>query len=151
MEVSIRELEKKLPYVVRDKARYYLDYVNDRLFEIALEEGVYDRLVEIRSEAEIIFLLRLLYSFFVIGFRNYDGMLDYLGSKDIDGFQIGRANFTRQSTITQHWQEVASELDHLVGTTRIASFVRPGLSVETVIRQIIQSLPPQPESKLSDE
>jgi hypothetical protein len=151
MEVHIRELQKLLPYAVRDKFRYYLDYVNDRLIDIALEEGIYHRLPDVRPEVEVVFFLRLLYGYFVIGFHNYEKMLSYLDSKEIDGFQIGSTVFTKQSPITRHWSEVAHELERLVKQTSTASLVRPSMSIEAVIRQIVRALPGQTESRESDE
>jgi len=76
MENRTQELTRLLPYIVRDKLRYYLGYVNDRLIDLALEEGVYDRVREVRNEVDLIFLLRLLYGYFVVGFQNYEQMLD---------------------------------------------------------------------------
>jgi len=54
-----RELVGLLPYVMRDQVRYYLDYVNDRLIDLALESGLYSRVREIQKQVELIFVLRL--------------------------------------------------------------------------------------------
>jgi hypothetical protein len=151
MEGNVRELGNQLPYAARDKLRYYLDYVNDRLVDITLEEGVYDRLAEIRTQVELVFFLRLLYGYFVIGFRNYERMLSYLDAKEIDGFQIGSTTFTRQSAITHDWREIARDLDHLVSQTTIGSFVKPGMSVEAVIRRLVHSLLSSEEGRSSHE
>jgi hypothetical protein len=151
MEVSINDLGAQLPYTVRDKLRYYLDYINDRLIDITLEEGVYDRLAEVRDQVELVFFLRLLYGYFVIGFRNYERMLNYLDAKEVNGFQIGSTTFTRQSNITRDWQEIARELDHLVNQTSIGLFVKPGMSVETVIRRLVRSRSDSAEDSSSYE
>jgi hypothetical protein len=144
METQVRELAQLLPYDVRDRLRYYLDYVHDTLTDIALEEGVFHRLKEIREEVELIFLLRLLYGYFVVGFQNYEQMLDYFESKQVRGFQLGRTVFTRASSLTVQWQQVANDLEHIVSAAELAPSVRPGISVAEVIRRIVQSLPDTP-------
>ena len=151
MEASVGELTAQLPYAVRDKLRYYLDYVNDRLVDITLEEGVYDRLAEVRDRVELVFFLRLLYGYFVVGFRNYERMLNYLDGKEVNGFQIGSTTFTRHSSITRDWQEIAGDLEHLVNQTSIGPFVKPGMSVEMVIRRLLRSLSDPAEGRSSHE
>jgi hypothetical protein len=141
MARQVQELIQLLPYDVRDRFRYYLDYVHDTLADIAMEEGVYYRLKEIREEAELIFLLRLLYGYFVVGFQNYEQMLSYFESKQVRGFQIGRTAFTRTSPLTAQWQQVANDLERLVSTAELVPYVRPGTSVAEVLRRLIRSLP----------
>ena len=141
METQVRELTQLLPYDVRDRFRYYLDYMHDMLTDIALEEGLYHRLKEIREEVELIFLLRLLYGYFVVGFQNYEQILDYFESKEVRGFQIGRTSFTRTSPLTAQWHQVANDLERLVSAADLASYVRPGTSVAEVLRRLIRSLP----------
>ncbi len=140
MEIRVKELSRLLPYIVRDKMNYHLDYVNDRLIDIALEEGVYHRLREIRDQVELIFFVRLLYGYFVIGFQNYERMLAYFDSKGVQGFQIGSTAFTRQSPITRQWHEIAEELADYVREGGWSSFVAPGIPDIVVIRRIIDSL-----------
>ena len=140
MDTSVRELIWLLPYAIRDKVRYHLGYVNDRLIDIALEEGLYSRLGEVRDEVELIFLVRLLYGYFVIGFENYQRMLDYFAVKEVDGFQIGSMSFTRHSPITQQWREIAGELESYVNERGWAPFIAPGIPDAVVIRRIIDYL-----------
>jgi hypothetical protein len=141
MEDHVRELMSQLPYSVREKFRDYLGYVNDTLIDVALEEGMSHRLEQVRAQVELIFFLRLLYGYFVVGFRNYERMLAYLDSKEIDGFQIGRTAFTKRSPITYQWHEIARELEQLTLQSGLARFVRPTMSTEAVIREIMLSLP----------
>jgi len=135
-----QELASLLPYTVRDKFRYYLGYVHDRLIDMALEEGVYHRLKELRDEVDLIFLIRLLYGYFVVGFRNYEEMLGFFDKKGVKGFQIGSTVFNRQSPITFEWQRITDELENLVNRAGIAFYVRPTVSVDEVLRRIIRSL-----------
>lgn len=135
-----QELAGLLPYTVRDKFRYYLGYVSDRLIDMALEEGVYHRLKELRDEVDLIFLVRLLYGYFVVGFRNYEEMLGFFDRKEVKGFQIGSTVFTRQSPITFEWQRITNELENLVNRAGMAFYVRPTVSVDEVLRRIIRSL-----------
>jgi hypothetical protein len=72
-------------------------------------------------------------------------------SKDVEGFQVGSTAFTRGSSITREWREVARDLDQLVNQTSIGSFVKPGMSVQTVICQIVRSLSDQQEDRSSHE
>lgn len=141
MEDRTQELTRLLPYIIRDKLRAYLGYVNDRLIDLALEEGVYDRVREVRSEVHLIFFLRLLYGYFVIGFQNYEQMLGFFEDKGVKGFQIGSTAYTRQSTVSLEWKQVTSELEKLVSETGIALHVKPTLSIDEVLRRIIRSLP----------
>lgn len=146
MEDRTQYLIRLLPYAIRDKARGYLGYVHDRLVDLALEEGVYGRIKEIRGQVGLIFLLRLLYGYFVIGYRNYRQMLDFFEDKGVEGFQIGSAVYTRQSQTTFQWQEIAAELESLLADAGIASYVRPSLSVDEVLQRIIDSLPDESQS-----
>lgn len=141
MENRAQELTHLLPYVVRDKLRYYLGYVNDRLIDLALEEGVYDRVSDVRDEVDLIFLIRFLYGYFVVGFQNYGQMLSFFENKGIKGFQIGSTVYTRQSSIYLEWRQVADELERLVNETNIALYIKPTLSIDNVLHRIIRSLP----------
>lgn len=141
MAENTQELVALLPYVLREKFSYYRNYVNDRLIDLALEEGKYGRLKEIQGTVDFIFLLRLLYGYFVIGFRNYDQMLRYFGNKQVSGFQIGSTEFTRQSRITRQWQTVAGDLESLVNDSGLRSYVEPDNRIDNVLQRIIQSIP----------
>jgi hypothetical protein len=141
MENRTQELIRLLPYIVRDKLRYYLGYVNDRLIDLALEEGVYDRVREVRNEVDLTFLLRLLYGYFVVGFHNYEQMLGFFENKGVRGFQIGSTVYARQSSISREWRQVADELERLVNEAGIALYVKPTLSIDEVLHRIIQSMP----------
>ena len=146
-----RELVGLLPYVMRDKVRYYLDYVNDRLIDLALESGLYSRVREIQKQVELIFVLRLLYGYFVIGFQNYERMLNYFETMEVDGFQIGSRVFSKRSPITSHWQQVANNIKRLVSETGTSQYVKPTMSTDMVLRQIIQSLPDKTGEKQDRE
>jgi hypothetical protein len=136
---SFRELENQLPYTIREKLRYYLDFVHDRLFEVAKLEDVQSQVPLIRDEVELIFLLRMLYGYFVIGYRNYASMLEYFESMQVDGFQIGTTEFSSTSRITLDWRRLAASLATLIEESRIEQYVRPSLSTDEVIRRIIRS------------
>jgi len=141
MENRNIELISLLPYHVRDKFRHYLSYVHDRLIDIALEEGVYNRLEEFRSDVDFLFLLRLLYGYFVVGFQNYDQMLRFFEDKEISGFQIGSDTFIRHQPFSREWQEIANVLGGIVNEAGIEFYVRPTISIDQVLRQLIQTLP----------
>jgi hypothetical protein len=141
MENRAQDLIHLLPYSIRDKTRGYLGYVHDRLVDLALEEGVYDRIREITDKTDLIFLLRLLYGYFVLGFRNYEQMLGFFESKDVRGFKIGSTAYTRQSHIFLEWRQVADEIERLINEARITLYVKPTLSVDEVLHRIIDSLP----------
>jgi hypothetical protein len=141
MENSAQDLIHLLPYLIRDKARDYLGYVRDRLIDLALEEGVYERVAEIQSEAELIFLLRFLYGYFVVGYQNYEQMLEFFEVKGANGFQIGTTAYTRQSQISDEWRQVSGHLESIVNEAGLALYVRPMLSVDDVLRQVLDSLP----------
>jgi hypothetical protein len=137
----MQELTRLLPYALRDKFQYHFDYVHDRLVDIAMEEGMHHRIKEYQDNVDLIFLLRLLYAYFVIGFHNHDQMLRFFESKQISGFQIGSTAFTRQSSITSEWREVAGELEALVRVTGLSLYVRPTLSIDEVLRRIVRNSP----------
>ena len=52
MNINITELAKLLPYPIRDKLRYYLNYIQDRLIDIALEEGKYHIIKDIKEKQD---------------------------------------------------------------------------------------------------
>jgi len=139
MAERIRRLENMLPYAIRDKLRYYLDFVNDRLFEIAKLENMDEHIPAIRGEVELIFLLRLLYGYLVVGYRNYAAMLEYFKMMQVDGFQIGATEFSLSSPITLQWRQLATDLETLLMESEVAQYVRPTLSTDEVIRQLLHS------------
>jgi hypothetical protein len=140
MEKSVQDLIRLLPYLIRDKAGNYLGYVRDRLIDLALEEGVHDRLMEIQGEADLIFFLRFLYGYFVVGYQNYEQMIEFFEDKGANGFQIGTTAYTRQSQISDEWRQVSGELERIVNEAGIALYVRPTLSVDEVLHRVINSL-----------
>jgi hypothetical protein len=139
MTREFRELETQLPYAIQEKLRYYLDFVHDRLFEVAKLEDMEKQVSLVRDEVELIFLLRMLYGYFVIGYRNYAAMLSYFESMEVDGFQIGTTEFSPKSQITLDWRQLATNLEMLVKEDRIEQYVKPSLSTDEVIRRILQS------------
>lgn len=136
---KFRELESQLPYAIRDKLRYYLDFVHDRLFEVAKLEDMEKHISTVRGEVELVFLLRMLYGYFVVGYRNYAAMLDYFESMQVDGFQIGTTVFSASSPITLQWRRLATDLETLLTESEVAQYVRPTLSTDEVIRRILRS------------
>jgi hypothetical protein len=139
MAEEIRRLEDLLPYSIRDRFRYYLGFVNDRLFEIAKLEDLEKYIPAIRDEVELIFLLRLLYGYFVIGYRNYTSMLEYFKRMQVEGFQIGTTEFSPTSRITLEWRQLATGMERLLMESEAAQYVRPTLSTDEVIRRILRS------------
>jgi len=139
MNEQNKELIRLLPYEIRDKYRHYRDYVHDRLVDIAMEQQMLDRVAKVEERADLVFLLRLLQGYFVIGFRNYDQMLGYLQGKQVDGFQIGGTEFRRNSPITIQWQAIASELESIINRSTLRQYLQPFLSVDDVIRSLLQS------------
>jgi hypothetical protein len=139
MAEEIRRLEDLLPYSIRDRFRYYLGFVNDRLFEVAKLEGLEKHIPAIRDEVELIFLLRLLYGYFVIGYRNYTSMLNYFKGMQVEGFQIGTTEFASTSRITLEWRQLATGMERLLMESEVAQYVRPTLSTDEVIRRILRS------------
>ena len=139
MTGKFRELETQLPYVIRDKLRYYLGFVHDRLFEVARLEDMEKQVSLVRGEVELIFLLRMLYGYFVIGYRNYAAMLSYFESMEVDGFQIGTTRFSPTSQITLDWRQLATSLEMLVKEDDIEQYVKPSLTTDEVIRRILRS------------
>jgi hypothetical protein len=133
------DLENQLPYAVREKLRYYLDFVHDRLHEVAHIENKGELARSVRKEVDLVFLLRLLYGYFVVGYRNYAGVLHYFDSQEVDGFRIGTTDFTISSQITLEWRQLATDLETLLADGRIAQYVRPTMSTDEVIRRILQS------------
>ena len=141
MRARTRDLVGLLPYEMRDKVGYYLNYVNDRLIDIADEEGKGDRITEIRDEFEIIFLLKLLYGHFVVGFQNYESLLDFFEAKNISGFTIGSSSFSRQNKVQSEqsldndWRTLQRDLLTLISNLGYTRYMR--VSVDTVIRDIV--------------
>jgi hypothetical protein len=147
MARHIQELIVLLPYDVQDKLRRYLDFAHDRLIDIALEEHLYDRVATIRDDVDLVFLLRLLYGYFVVGFQNYDQMLHFFESKQVRGFQIGSTRFTRDNSLTYEWRQIASELESLIRQSNLGMYVRPTFSSDEVLRSILRATQDGTETK----
>ncbi len=151
MQAQTQELAQLLPYNARDKFRYYLDYINDQLFDIALEEQVANRLSEIQEEVELIFFIRHLYKYFAVGYQNFAQALDFFEDKQAIGFRIGTRVFTRQSTLTANWRLLVGELENLINEAGLGRYVRPNFSDDYVLRELIQSLPDVADEGQPDE
>lgn len=151
MLAQTQELARLLPYNARDKFRYYLDYINDRLFDIALEERVVNRLNEIQQVVELVFFLRHLYKYFAVGYQNFSQALDFFEDKQATGFRIGTRVFTRQSSLTTNWSSLVSELEDLVDQAGLGRYVRLNFSDDFVLRELIQSLPDIANEDKTDE
>ena len=139
MEERTRVLEGLLPYAVREKYRYYVDYMHDRVYEIALEERVEYRSRDVRSTVELVLLMRFLYGYFVLGFENYERMLEYLEGKQVRGFQIGRMTFAKTSFFSEDWRQVSTELKRLTAQSELREYIQPSLSSDEAIRRLLQS------------
>jgi hypothetical protein len=128
---------KLLPYTLQDRVRYYYDFVKDRLFEVAVIERRQEIARRFENDFELIFLLRLLYGYFVLGYRNYDASLRFFESLNIDGFQIGTTHYSRDNTITQEWFNLAEDLETLVRENQIERYMRPAISTDEIIRELL--------------
>lgn len=133
------DLVQLLPYSLQDKLRYYYDFVKDRLFEVAITDKRQDIARHFEKDIELIFLMRLLYGYFVLGYRNYDASLHFFESLNINGFQIGTTHYSRNSLITQEWRNLAEGIETLVRENRIERFMRSTISTDEVIRELLIS------------
>ncbi|MBK9751368.1 MAG: hypothetical protein IPO91_32000 [Chloroflexi bacterium] len=151
MRKETQSLIQLLPYAMREKARGYLDYVNDVLYQVALQEDVYARRIEVQYEVELIFLLKLIYAVFVTGYQNFDNVLRYLEREGARGFSIGSSDFGRQSELTQQWQEVVTGINAIVSdldsvnldatqrnTGKVSRYIKTYGSVEDIVREIVK-------------
>lgn len=139
MKQRTRELTHLLPYTFRDKFRYYLDFVNDRLYDIAVVEGKKELIPIINERVEFLFLLRMLYGYYVIGYENYKNFLNYFMEMQVDGFKIGTTDFTRDSEITQEWGLIAREFTSIIEEYALSDYVRPTMATDELIRKILTS------------
>jgi hypothetical protein len=137
VEDRAHRLEVLLPYALRDRFRSFIDYVRDRLIDVAKEEKVEGPDRSRREEIEIIFLLRFLYGQLAIGVENYEGTLSYLRSKNVAGYQFGGTEFTQGSGFTQRWRSVVLAFGDLLRDDRLNRLVTDSLSVDTVLRELI--------------
>lgn len=134
------DLVKLLPYALQDKIHYYYDFVKDRLFEVALIEKQSEVARRFEKDIELIFLLRLLYGYFVLGYRNYDASLRFFESLEVDGFQIGTTHYSRDNTITQEWSDLAEEIEILIRENQIERYMRPTIATDEIIRELLTQL-----------
>jgi hypothetical protein len=137
MTDNINYLIRDLPYTLQEKVRYYYDYVKDRLFEIAIIEDRQKITKHLEKELELIFLLRLLYGYIVLGYRNYEDSLQFFESLEIDGFQIGTTHYSRNTPITQEWLNLAEDIETLVRENQIERYMHSTLSTDEIIRELI--------------
>lgn len=141
-----KELIALLPYNMRERSRGYMDFVNDTLYSVALEEGVYDRRGEVQYEVEMVFMLKLLYAYFVTGYQNFTQVLEFLEHRGADGFEIGSSSYRRNSDVTHDWERVVSELIGIAhgieGTDQMGFLTRYVMgygSTEAIVRDIVQN------------
>ena len=123
--------------MLQDKVHFYFDFVKDRLFEIAIIENRQEIAERFKKDIELIFLLRLLYGYFVLGYRNYDASLRFFEYLNINGFQIGTTHYSRNTPITQEWLNLAEEIETLVRENHIESYMLPTLSTDEIIRELL--------------
>jgi hypothetical protein len=133
------DLIKLLPYTLQDKVRYYFDFVKDRLFEVSIIEKSQHVARQFEKDIELIFLIRLLYGYFVLGYRNYDASLRFFESQNIDGFQIGTTHYSRNSSITQEWRDLSEEIETLIRNNQIEKYVLSSQSTDEIIRELLTS------------
>ena len=93
-----KQLVALLPYSMRERARGYMDFVNDVLYSVSLEENAHEQRREIQYEVEMVFMLKLLYAVFVTGYRNFTQVLEFLDGKGASGFEIGARFIGRTAT-----------------------------------------------------
>lgn len=134
------DLVKLLPYTLQEKTHYFYDFVKDRLFEVAVIEKLVGVARRFEKDIELIFLLRLLYGYFVLGYQNYDASLRFFESLNIDGFQIGTTHYSRDNTITREWFSLAEELEILMRENQIERYMRPTISTDEIIRELLTHL-----------
>jgi hypothetical protein len=140
MEQNTRLLRRHLPWSIRKKLDYHMDYINEKLIDIALEEGKISQVDYYRETVEIIFFLRLLRSYFVTGYANYEGMLRFFQQKNIIGFQIGSHVFDQTSRLTVDWSGVATAFDSFVATLPISHYILSDSPDEAVLWKIVRDL-----------
>lgn len=133
------DLVNILPYNLQDKVRYYFDFVKDRLFEVAIIEKRQEIARRFEKDVELIFLLRFLYGYFVLGYHNYDASLRFFESLNIDGFQIGTTHYVRRASISQEWFNLAEEIETLVRNNQIERYMQSALSTDEIIRELLAS------------
>jgi len=129
--------ENLLPYAVRDRYRYYMDYMGDRVYEIALEEKIPEPR-EARADIEMVLLVRFLNEYFVLGFENYQRMLEYMEGKHVEGILIGRTEFAKTSAFTRAWSQVADELKQLIVQSGLRRYIDPSTSADEAIRALLR-------------
>jgi hypothetical protein len=116
-----------------------MDFINDRLFDVATIENKRQIIPQVREEIEFVFLMRMLYGYFVIGQRNYQQMLEYFERMEVQGFQIGSTEFTQTSRFTREWQDLAREMESLVVENDLLRFVQPSIATDEVIRRVLDT------------
>ena len=131
------DLVKLLPYALQDKVHYYYDFVKDRLFDIAVIENRLETAQRYEKDIELIFFLRLLYGYFVLGYRNYDDSLRFFEVLNINGFQIGTTHFSRNTPITREWLNLAEGIETLIQENQVESYMRPTISTDEIIRELL--------------
>lgn len=150
MDERIQLLVSELPYGLREKLRYFLDYIYDRTVDIALEQGIYyNKSIALRNHRrliDLIFTIRMLYGFLVLGFRNYDQALQFFEGKQVDGFIIGRTSYNRKSNITTQWSIVSQDLDRIVHELNLIYYVSPNTTIDAIIHSILNNLPENPST-----
>ena len=140
MEQHIREFVSNFPYSIRDRIQRYIEFVDERLVDIALEEGVYQQISVIRGDIETIFFLRFIYGYYVVGQQNYDRMMNFLGAFQINGFQIGSSTFQRDSALDREWRELARGLEGIIDDSGVQRYVLARESIETIIRNYVANI-----------
>jgi hypothetical protein len=137
MPANETDLVRLLPYILQDKVHYYFDFIKDRLFEIAIVENRTEMARRFEKDVELIFFMRLLYGYFVLGYQNYDSSLQFFEAFDVDGFQIGTTHYSRNSSVTQEWHDIATGLETIIQENEIERYMRPTISTDEIIKELL--------------
>ena len=138
MDFYVRKIERALPYALREKLRYYLDFVHDRLTDIALEQNKYDSIRKVRPQVELVFTLRFLHAYLIVGYQNYARMLSFFEDMEIPGFQIGSTVFDRKSSLSTSWSDLSLELGKFLSEPNLKAALQLEDSTDKVIRRILR-------------
>jgi hypothetical protein len=140
MGKSVNDLTKILPYLLQEKTRNYLDYVNDRLDDLQLLDKFENISQKQRNDILMVFFIRYIYDFITFGLSNFHNSLNFFEERKLVGFQIGSTNFSKDSEIISEWNELSKKLSELIKKNHLDFYVKSQNSIDDLLVRLVFDL-----------
>jgi hypothetical protein len=140
MGKSVNDLTGILPYLLQEKTRTYLDYVNDRLDDLLFLDKFENISQKQRNDILMVFFIRYIYGFITFGFSNLHNSLNFFEERKLVGFQIGSTYFSKDSEIISEWNELSNKLSEMIKKNHLEFYVKSQKSIDDLLVMLVFDL-----------